>query len=86
MSTTTKEDTMKAPWRTVCRIVCSFALVAGLMYLLIETRSTGEAIETLKLHFLPGALPTIAGGVMVLAIAGLAAIYFSDHRGKTKHP
>ncbi len=77
---------MNSTAKTAMRGLCSCALVLGLLALLIETRSTGEALETLKLYLLPGAFSTIAAGVSGLAIAGLAILYFSDHKGKPRHP
>lgn len=77
---------MNVPWRTALRIVCCCALVLGVMSLLIESRSTGEAIETLRLHLLPGPIPMVALGLSLLAIAGFALLYFSDHKGKPRHP
>ena len=85
-STNSKEDTMHVPWKTALRVVCSCALVLGVMSLLIESRSTGEAFETLKLNLLPGVLSTVAVGLTVLAILGFAAMFLWDHRGKTKEP
>jgi hypothetical protein len=77
---------MTSAVKTALRGLCSCALVLGLLALLIETRSTGEALETLKLNLLPGAFSTIAAGVACLAVAGFAALFLWDHTGKTRHP
>lgn len=72
--------------RAALQVLCSVALVLGLMSLLAETRSTGEALETFKLMISSNAVVAVGAGVTVLAVVGFIVLHFWEHKRTTKHP
>ena len=72
--------------RTTLQVVCSVALALGLMSMLAETRSTGEALETFKLILSSNAVSAVGAGVAVLAVVGFAVLHFWERKGTPKHP
>lgn len=77
---------MNEPKRTALRALCSVALVLGLMSLLAETRSTGEALETFKMMLSSNVISAVGAGVIVLALVGFGLLHFWERKGTTKHP
>ena len=66
--------------RTTLQVLCSVALALGLICLLAETRSTGEALETFKLGLSSGVVSAIGGGVALLSVVGFLVLYFRGHK------
>jgi hypothetical protein len=66
-------------------VVSWMTLAAGLMMLLNEAHSSGEALETFKVVFSSNA-GTISGAIMVfLAAAALVALHVGDIKNILKH-
>ena len=72
--------------RSGLQIAAWVCLVVGLMLFLIETRSTGEALENFKLIVSASAVSIVGASVAVLAAAALAALYFLGQKRNLKHP
>lgn len=72
--------------RAVLRVVCSLALVLGSLLVLAETRSTGEALESLKVMLLPGPVSTIGAGIVALSVMGFVALHFWELKATPRHP
>jgi hypothetical protein len=71
--------------KTVVQAVAGLALAVGLMMLLNEAHSSGEALETFKLVFSSNAV-TFFGAIMVfLATAALVALHVGDIKKILKH-
>ncbi len=71
--------------RTIVQAVAGLALAVGLMILLNEAHSSGEALETFKLVFSSNA-GTLLGATMVfLAAVALIALHFGDIKRILKH-
>jgi hypothetical protein len=61
------------------------ALVIGLMLFLMETHSTGEALEVLTLKVLPNAISVTGVALAVAAIVALVVLHLGDLRRMLKH-
>ena len=72
--------------RTTLRVLCTVAFVLGLMSLLAETRSTGEALESFKLILSSDAVAAVGAMVAVLAVVGFVVLSLSEHKATTKRP
>ena len=72
--------------RTTLRVLCFIALVLGLMSLLAETRSTGEALETFKLGLSSGVVSAVGAGVAVVSAVGLVVLYLRERKDMGKLP
>ncbi len=72
--------------RAALHVLCAIALVFGVMSLLAETRSTGEALETFKLMISSNAVVDVGAGVTLLAVVGFVLLHFWEHKRTTKHP
>lgn len=71
--------------RTIVQAVAWFALAVGIMILLNETHSSGEALETFKLVFSSNVV-TLLGAIMVfLAATALVALHVGDIKKILKH-
>ncbi len=71
--------------RTIVQAVAGLALAVGMMMLLNEVHSSGEALETFKLVFSSNAV-TLFGAIMVfLAAAALVALHVGDIKKILKH-
>lgn len=65
----------------VLRVGAVTGFVAGLLLFAIQTRSTGEALETFKLFVEPGPLVMIGSGLMGVSLA-VFALSFPKFRKK----
>ena len=72
--------------KVALQVVGSVVFVLGLLLFLIETRSTGESLETFKLILSPNALSIVGAAVAVLALAELVFLHFWERHRTTKHP
>jgi hypothetical protein len=71
--------------RTIVQAVAWLAFAVGIMMLLNEVHSSGEALETLKLAFSSNAV-TLWGAIMVfLAAVALVALHVGDIKKTLKH-
>jgi hypothetical protein len=71
--------------RTIVQAVAWLAFAVGIMMLLNEVHSSGEALETLKLVLSSNAV-TLWGAIMVfLAAAALVAVHVGDIKKTLKH-
>lgn len=71
--------------RTIVQAAAWLAFAVGIMMLLNEVHSSGEALETLKLVFSSNAV-TLWGAIMVfLAAAALVALHVGDIKKILKH-
>jgi hypothetical protein len=71
--------------KTIVRAMAWLALAVGMMLLLNEAHSSGEALETFKLVF-PSNAGTLFGATIVFLAAGtLVALHFGDIKRILKH-
>ena len=66
-------------------IVSWVTLAVGLMVLLNEAHSRGEALETFKLVFSSNAGTLFGATIVFLAAAALVALHFTDIKRILKH-
>lgn len=73
--------------RTALRLIGSVVFVLGLLLFLIESRSTGQSLETFTLTLSPDAVSIIGAAAVGLAVVDLVFAHFW-HRKRTtmKHP
>ncbi len=71
--------------RTIEQAVAWLALAVGMMLLLNEAHSSGEALETFKLVFSPNAGTLFGATIVFIAAAALVALYLSDIKRILKH-
>jgi hypothetical protein len=71
--------------RSTLRGFCSAVLILGLMALMVETRSTGEALERFRVILLLDPVSVVGAGVAALALLGFAVIQVSAHKEHRKH-
>jgi len=66
-------------------VVSWFALAVGMMLLLNEAHSSGEALETFKLVFSSNAGTLFGATIVFLAGVTLVALHFGDIKRMLKH-
>jgi len=71
--------------KTIVRVVAWLALAVGMMLLLNEAHSSGEALETFKLVFSSNAGTLFGATIVFLAAAALVAVHFGDIKRILKH-
>jgi hypothetical protein len=71
--------------KTIVRVVAWLALAVGMMLLLNEAHSSGEALETFKLVFSSNAGTLFGATIVFLATAALVAVHFGDIKRILKH-
>ena len=71
--------------RVIVRVVAFVCFVLGLMLFLVETRSTGEALETFKLTVSSNPLAIVGAAIAALAVAVLVALYLWERKRHLGH-
>jgi hypothetical protein len=71
--------------RTIVRVAAGLAFAIGMMMLLNEAHSSGEALETFKLVFSSNAVTFFGAIIVFLAAAALVALHAGDIKKILKH-
>jgi threonine/homoserine efflux transporter RhtA len=71
--------------RTIARAMAWLALAVGMMLLLNEAHSSGEALETFKLVFSSNAGTLFGATIVFIAAAALVALHLGDIKRILKH-
>ncbi|MDP1677538.1 MAG: hypothetical protein Q8L88_11825 [Bacteroidota bacterium] len=64
--------------KTTVQAVAGLALAVGVIMLLNETKSSGEALESFKLVFSSSVATFIGAAIVFLATVALVALHFDD--------
>ena len=71
--------------KVVLQVTASIGFVIGLIAFLIDTRSTGEALETFRLSVLSGVVPIAGAAIALLAVVFIVVLFVWEHRRVPKH-